>query len=220
MTSEIMQSAGTARRILIVEPFSLIRTCLRALLSGPAEQWVVEEAADAHEALHMLERLRPDLVLVNVHGRGGYGSDVIRKFKERRPEARILAVLADAGEHHAHACTMAGADAYLYATATRDELRSAASTLLEHGGTLGPPGRCVGGAIVTDTPWPCPAALTRREQEVLELVANGHSTKAVASCLKVSLSTAQRHRYNMMTKLGLHNAAAVTAYFLRNKHVH
>jgi DNA-binding NarL/FixJ family response regulator len=129
------------------------------------------------------------------------------------PDTRILAVLAHESDEYADECAGAGADGAVFFTATRDEFAAVADNLLTAPAAMtslnGHSKNGTGDTVAKPRP-----RLTIREMQVLEHIAKGLSSKAIAAVLNVSVSTVQRHRFSLMTKLDLHNAAALTAYVL------
>ena len=210
-------SYGSSPRILVVEPLTLVRTCLTTMMSQIAGP--VDEAETACQAFSMAAAVSPELVLLDVRAAKWEAGAVIRKFKQRFPEVRILAMLAQESDHYADECAGAGADACIFFTATRDELAAVANSLLA--GPLAKPAnlhnrraRDGGGDARPETQ----ARLTARENQVLGHIAQGLSSREIAALLGVSVSTVQRHRFSLMSKLRLHNAASLTAYFMtRNR---
>ncbi len=198
------------RRILVVEPLNLVRTCLTALMTevaGPAD-----EAETACQAFSMAVADNPRLVLFDVRAAKWDGCAVIRKFKHALPDTRVIAMLAQQSEQYADECVAAGADGCVFFTDTRDELSAMAHNLLTAPRMAALNGHARNGTG-DGAPRPRPH-LTVRETQVLERIAKGLSSKAIATVLNVSVATVQRHRFTLMTKLGLHNAAALTVYFL------
>lgn len=207
-------------RILIVEDHALVRAGLQALLSQDPEFQIVGEADNGRDAVRAVGELKPHVVLMDLTMPGMNGMEAILDIKRRYPQVRVLVLTLHKTEEFVLASLRAGADGYILKEATPGELRSAVHTVAS-GKTyvsrdlLGKvisedPGR--GSAPATNGVW---NTLTHREREVLKLVAEGKSNKDIAEFLFLSAKTVEKHRAKLMAKLGMHNAAALTAYAIQ-----
>ena len=204
-------------RIVIVEDHRILREGLRALLNARPEFQVVGEAGDGLEAVRCIQTLTPDLVLMDISMPKMSGLDAIREIKKQRPETKIITLTVHRTEEYILATLDAGADGYLLKDASHDELLMALESVLEGKRYLSPgvSEKVIEGylegkkTIKTRSSWD---TLTQREREILKLIAEGHRNKEIADYLCVSLKTVEKHRANLMKKLGLHNAAALTAF--------
>ena len=207
------------RRILIVEDHTLLRAGLTALLLQDPELEIVGELENGRDAVRSIAQLNPHLVLMDLSMPGMNGIEAISDIKRRHPHTRILVLTAHKTEEYIHASLRAGADGYMLKDATHDELRLAIHSVLNGktylspdisskviNGYLGTGGNGNGNAV---SPWD---TLTHRERGILKLVAEGNSSKLIADYLCISLKTVEKHRSNLMKKLDLHNASALTAY--------
>jgi len=205
------------QRVLIVDDHTLLRAGLRALLAQDPSIEIVGEAADGRDAVRAVGQLAPHLVLMDLTMPGMNGIEAVTEIKRRYPEVRILVMTLHKTEDFIHASLKAGADGYILKDSTQEELRVAIRSVL-HGktylsmdvsgkvvsGYLGG-GKSSSGSSVFDT-------LTHREREILKLVAEGKSNKAIAEFLSLSVKTVEKHRSNLMSKLDVHNAAGLTAF--------
>ena len=206
------------KKILIAEDHTLLRTGLRIMLSQEPDLEVVGEADNGKDAILAVGRLHPDLVLMDHTMPGTNGMEAITEIKKRFPETRILVLTIHKTEEYIQEALRAGAEGYVLKDSSQDELRSAIRSVLSGRSFLSPDvsdtvihGYLSGGKPTTSssTAW---ERLTQREREVLKLVAEGHGNKHIATYLSLSVKTVEKHRSNLMRKLGLHNAASLTAY--------
>jgi len=204
-------------RILIVDDHTLFRAGVRALLTQDPSIEVVGEAENGRDAIRAVGQLSPHLVLMDLTMPEMNGIEAVTEIKRRYPEVRVLVMTLHKAEDYIHASLKAGADGYILKDATQEELRAAIRSVLQGktylsmdvsakvvSGYLGG-GKSSGASSVYDS-------LTHREREVLKLVAEGKSNKYIAEFLNLSVKTVEKHRSNLMAKLGVHNASGLTAY--------
>jgi len=204
-------------RIVIAEDHTILREGLRALLSSQEHLEVVGEAGDGREAIRQVEELTPDLILMDLSMPKMNGVEAIREIRRRVPETRILALTVHKAEEFILEVLQAGADGYIPKDASSNELMMAIKSVLLGKRYLSP---SVSNVVIEGylesrrtsesiTPWD---KLTKREREILKLIAEGHKNKEIADFLCISVKTVEKHRANLMKKLDLHSAAALTAY--------
>ena len=206
--------------IIIAEDHTIIREGLRALLASHPEFEIVGEAADGREAIRSVERLRPDLVLMDLSMPKMNGIAAIREIKKRFPHTKILALTVHKTEEYVLAALEAGSNGYLLKDATHEELEMAIRNVL-----AGKPYLCpdISGSVIqgylegqkSTREATLLETLTVREQEVLQLIAEGYKNKEIAELLFISVKTVDTHRTNLMRKLDLHSAAALTAFAIQ-----
>jgi DNA-binding NarL/FixJ family response regulator len=204
-------------RIVIAEDHTILREGLRSLLSSHPDFEIVGEAEDGREAIRCVENLSPDLVLMDLSMPRMNGMGAIREIKKRFPETKILALTVHKTEEYVLATLEAGSDGYLLKDATHEELVIAIRSVLKGKPYLSPgiSDRVIEGYLegqkfvrsstLLDT-------LTPREQEILQLIAEGYKNKEISEHLCISIKTVDKHRTNLMQKLDLHNASALTAF--------
>lgn len=206
------------KRILLVEDHTILRAGMRALLAQDAEFEVVGEADNGRDAILAASRLKPDVILMDISMPGINGIEACREIRRRDTDIRILILTIYKTEEYIHESLKAGASGYILKDAGPEELRTAIRTISGGKvyispdiasqvvtGFVGPKGGTSGLASPWDT-------LTARERQVLKLVAEGNSNKYIAEHLCLSVKTVEKHRSNLMTKLNLHNASALTSY--------
>jgi DNA-binding NarL/FixJ family response regulator len=207
-------------RIVIVEDHTILREGLRALLSTEPQFDVVGEAADGRAAMRLCEDLVPDLVLMDLSMPRMHGFEAIKEIKRQSPEVKIIALTVHKTDEYILATLQAGADGYVLKDATHSELVMAIGNVLKGKRYLSPgiSEKVIEGylegkeTLRTRSAWD---TLTRREREILKLIAEGYKNKEVADYLYISLKTVEKHRANLMKKLDLqdlHNAAELTAF--------
>jgi two-component system response regulator NreC len=211
---------GKKKQILIVEDHTILREGLRSLLSGHDEFEIIGEAPDGREGIRFVEKLQPDIVLMDLSLPRMDGVNAIREIKRQNPKIKILALTVHRTEEYILATLEAGADGYLLKDATHAELIKAMQIILEGDRYLCP---AISGQIVdsylrgrkTEKPQSVYDTLTPREKEVLKLIGEGYKNKEIAEQLFISIKTVEKHRSNLMEKLQLHNSAAVTSYAIK-----
>ena len=201
--------------IVLAEDHTILREGLRSLLSSEPELRVVGEAKDGREAIRRVEQLEPDLILMDLSMPKMNGVEAIREIKNRIPETRVLALTVHKAEEFVLEVLKAGADGYVLKDASSEELVMAIRSVLGGQRYLSPAVSqmviegYLAGRKTCESPWD---TLTKREREILKLIAEGHKNKEIADYLYISVKTVEKHRANLMKKLDLHSAAALTAY--------
>jgi DNA-binding NarL/FixJ family response regulator len=211
---------GQGHRVIIVEDHTILRDGLRSLLESHSEFQIVGEASDGREAVRVVERLQPDLALMDLSMPRMDGIEAIREIKKQWPKTRVLALTVHNTEEYIMATLEAGADGYLLKDATHTELINAVRIVLSGNRYLCPgisekiiEGYLQGRKITkTQSVW---ETLTPREREILKLIGEGYKNKEIAEHLFISVKTVEKHRSNLMEKLQLHNSATLTAYALK-----
>ena len=204
-------------RIVITEDHTILREGLRALLSAEPQFDVVGEAEDGRAAIRLCEDLMPDLALMDLSMPRMHGFEAIKEIKRQSPDVKIIALTVHKTDEYILATLQAGADGYVLKDATHSELVMAIKNVLRGKRYLSPgiSEKVIEGylegkeTLRTRSAWD---TLTRREREILKLIAEGYKNKEVADYLCISLKTVEKHRANLMKKLDLHNAAELTAF--------
>ncbi len=205
-------------RVLIVDDHPVVRQGLRSFLSTREGIEVVGEADDGEAALVEVERLQPDVVLMDLVMPGGGGVSAIRRIAELYPEVRALVLTSFSSEDDVIPAVAAGAAGYLLKDVAPRELEAAVRAVHRREGLLSPQvvsrvmEEVARGAI---SPSPL-AELTPRELEVLRLLAGGRSNKALAAELFVSERTVKTHVSNILAKLRLSDRTQAALWAVRN----
>jgi DNA-binding NarL/FixJ family response regulator len=209
----------TVIRILIADDHDVVRKGIRALLEGHEGWTICGEAVTGREAVREATLSLPDLVVLDVAMPEMNGLEAARQIHRAVPTAKILVLTVHEMEQLAYEFVEAGARGYLLKADTGRMLVDAVNTLL-HGGTYFS-GRLQGIADDLDAPGAgpiaAPARLTRREREVLQLLAEGKSNKEIGTALRISTKTAETHRARVMAKLHVHSIAELVRYAIRNQ---
>jgi DNA-binding NarL/FixJ family response regulator len=220
MGGQILTS-NKVHNILIVDDHALMRNGLEAMLESEAGYEVVGVASDGMSAMRAVTELQPDIVMMDLTMPRTSGIDAIVKIKRQYPQIKIIALTFHKEDKYIHATLEAGADAYVLKDDSRTELFSALACVANGKSYLSPSivdkvmaGYISGGDASSSEPsW---EVLTRREREVIKLIAEGKRTKEIATYLSLSPKTIEKHRTNLMRKLDLHNVSAVTVYAIKN----
>ncbi len=207
-------------KIILAEDHTILREGLKALLSSDPQFEIIGEAADGREAVRCVEKLGPNLILMDLSMPRMSGMEAIREIKKRCPDTRIIALTVHKTDEYLHTSLQAGADGYVLKDATHDELVLAIKKVMKGQSYLSPgvSEKVIEGYLegkesaLSDSPWD---TLSPREREVLKLIAEGYKNKEIADDLCISLKTVEKHRANLMKKLDLHNAAALTVYAMQ-----
>ncbi len=207
-------------RLLLVDDHEVVRTGLRMLLESQADIQILAEASTAAEALQLAAELKPDVVVMDITLPDMSGIEATRHLKERQPEIAVVALTIHEDEQYFFEMLQAGASGYVPKRAAPEDLISAIRAAFAGEIYLYP---SLAKALVSDylgrsrtSPEQASLeALTPREEEVLELLAEGLSNDEIAERLVISRHTVARHRENLMSKLNLHNRGELVKYAIR-----
>jgi RNA polymerase sigma factor (sigma-70 family) len=208
---------NTKSKIVLAEDHTILREGLKSLLSSSQDFEVIGEAADGREAIRCVEKLKPDLILIDLSMPRMNGMEAIREIRRISKEVKILVLTVHKSEEYVLATFKAGADGYVLKDATHEELLMAIQSVLKGRNYISPEisekvleGYLEGRKrLKSQTAW---ETLTPREREILKLIAEGYKNKEIAEELCISVKTVEKHRSNLMEKLNLHNVQALTAF--------
>jgi DNA-binding NarL/FixJ family response regulator len=203
--------------VLLADDHALVRSGIRALLESVPEVEVVGEAANGIEALRLIEERRPDVALMNISMPELNGLETTERAARDHPRTRILIFSMHADEEYVRRALFVGAAGYLVKSADRRELELAVRAVARGEGWLSP---AVSNAVVAalsrrDAVTGSFELLTSRQREVLQLIAEGHSTKEIATRLRLSPKTVESHRAQLMQRLGVRSVAGLVRCAMR-----
>lgn len=205
--------------IILADDHNIVRQSLRLLLEAEADFEVVGEAADGLEVLGLVERLHPDVLVLDLMMPGINGLEVTWQVRQSYPETRVIILSMHANEAYVLAALRNGADGYVLKDASAEDLLQAVREVALGRRYLSPPFSQLSLEKYLEktqsTAVDIQDALTAREREVLHLAADGHTSAEIAGLLSISPRTAETHRANMMRKLGLHAQADLIRYALQ-----
>jgi DNA-binding NarL/FixJ family response regulator len=201
-------SQTTPIRVLLVDDHPVVRGGLRLVLTAGDAVAVVGEAETGREAIRLAGELAPDVAVVDLGLPDISGLDVTRAIRAGLPSTRILIVTMYDEEEYILGVLEAGADGYLLKQSPGDELRSAVVRIHAGERVLHPRALQALIARATSRPAPPVEALSEREREVLQLLADGGTSKEIAVALGLRPKTIENHRARILDKLGAANSAA------------
>jgi DNA-binding NarL/FixJ family response regulator len=205
-------------RILLADDHALVRAGLRALIEEMLGMEVVGEAEDGDEALRLIGELHPDVALVDISMPNLNGLEVATRASSNHPRTRVVMLSMHAFEEYVHRALVAGAAGYLLKNADKGELEQALRCVARGQNWLSPSiSKSVVDALVRgDRPAGGPfEILSPRQREILQLIAEGRSTKEIAQHLDLSVKTVETHRTELMERLGIHGVAGLVRYAIR-----
>ena len=213
-----MSPVATPVRVVLAEDHRLVREGLRAILESNSEFTVVGEAVDGHESVAVVERLQPDILLLDVQMPGRSGLDALRDLADRPHSAKILLVTASIDREDITAALQLGARGIVLKESASDALLAAIRTVLAGGLWLGD-------AAVSELTSPeRPRArqdkstfgLTPREREILESITAGLSNREIATALSLSEQTVKHHLSSIFDKTGTSSRLELALFAVRN----
>jgi len=204
--------------VLLADDHEIVRVGLRALIERLGGMAVVAEADSGRAAVQLAKKLKPAVVLMDISMPDLNGVDATRQMVAAAPGVKVIALSMHADTRYVAGMLQAGARGYLLKDSVADEIGRAVQAVLAGEVYLA---RKIAGVVVQDyvqrlaSEEGASSPLTGREREVLQLVAEGRSTKGIAAHLHVSIKTIETHRSQIMDKLDLHSVAELTKYAIR-----
>ena len=212
-------------RIFIVEDHPIFREALISLLHQDEELDIVDSEGDAQVAVKRIHDLKPDVVITDLSMPRLRGQQLIETITKRHPEIKTIVLTMHKSEEHVRSSLDAGANAYVLKDDTHQDLVVAIHSVMKGKSYLSP-GICaniVHGYLGSSDQSPAVTTnkqiLTKRERQIIKLIAEGESNSAIAALLSISSKTVEKHRSNIMKKLGLHNTASLTKYAIENNYL-
>lgn len=211
------------RRVLLVDDHALVRAGLKALIAGFPGFEVVGEASDGREALMQARALEPDIVVMDIAMPGLNGFDAAARLRRSLPGCAILILSMHAVERYVIEAFQAGASGYVIKDAAPEELELALVEIARGRRYLSsslPSGladdrvRPASGRVPPVAPGGA-GVLTSRQREILQLIAEGRSTREIGDRLCISIKTVETHRAQLMQRLGIFDVAGLTRHAIR-----
>lgn len=206
-------------KILLVDDHAMMRDGLRAVLTGHDDLQVVGEATDGAEAVAKVASLHPDIVVMDISMPGLSGIEATRQVLAESPTTRVIGLSMHNDRRYVRAMFQAGAVGYLLKSAASEELIHAIRAVAERRVYVSPgvAEQVVDGFVGREPgATPSPMSLSGREREVLQLIADGKTSKEIAAAMTVAVSTVETYRKQIMDKLGLRTVAELTKYAVRH----
>ena len=210
----------TKIKVVVADDHPIVREGVRMILAKERDIEVVGEAADGEQALQLVERVRPDVVIMDISMPGMGGIEATQKVRERYPKVSVLVLTMHEDESYVFQLLRAGASGYVLKRAAAQDLVHAVRAAARGEAFLYP---SVARKVVEDYLKRVEAGegrerydgLTAREKEVLTLIAEGFTNQQIAEKLFISIKTVQTHRAHIMEKLGLHDRTELVRYAIR-----
>jgi DNA-binding NarL/FixJ family response regulator len=202
-------------RMLLVDDHQLLRAGIKALLAGILTIQIVGETGDGREAVRLAAQQRPDVILMDISLPGLNGLEATRQIVAEHQDIRVIVLSMHIGDEHVLRALRAGASGYISKGSSPHELELAITAVARGEIFLSP---SVSGHVVqaylrgTVNKTSALEQLTPRQREVLQLVAEGHSTKNIARTLDTSFKTIDSHRSALMDRLGIHDVTGLVRY--------
>lgn len=213
-------SGPAALRVFIADDHPVVLAGIRSLLSGDPEVEIAGEARDGITALQMAIELKPAIMVLDLSMPGLNGVDVARQLLAQQPECKVVVLTVHEDRSYLRKLMEVGAAGYVLKRSVAEDLLRAIYAVAAGGIYLDP---AVAGQAIDRTPnWPSePAAggaeLSEREVEVLRLTAVGHSNKAIATLLQISVKSIETYKARAMDKLGFHSRVELVGYAVEKR---
>jgi DNA-binding NarL/FixJ family response regulator len=204
-------------RVVLADDHALVRAGIRALVQNVAGVEVLAEASDGRDALALIKTHQPDVVLMDISMSGLNGLEATARIAKEYPDVRVIILSAHANEEYVFQALRTGAAGYLLKDAGTAELELAIKAVARGDTYLSPAAsrhladymrRTGGEANAVDV-------LTPRQREILQLIAEGQTTKEIARTLHISVKTVETHRMQLMERLNIHDVAGLVRYAVR-----
>ena len=209
-------------RVLITDDHAMFRQGVRTLLTAEPDLEVAGEARDAAEAVNLSRQSRPDVVLMDIGMTGMSSFEATRVIRKERPETRVVFLSMYDDDEYLAECVSIGASGYILKESPAEQLLTAIREVHRGGSYLSPrlltrlvdDFRTQGREPIRQ---PRFGTLTKREREILKMLAEGQSVKEIATTFELSVKTVEAHKFNLMRKLDIHNKAQLVQYAIQKK---
>jgi two-component system response regulator NreC len=206
---------------VLADDHTILRDGIRALLEDQPDMLVVGEAEDGRQTVQLTHELRPEIVLMDIGMPLLNGLEATRQIKRDHPDIQVLVLTMHENEEYIREVLAAGASGYVLKQAAASELVAAIRAVHRGEAVLSP---AITRVVIQDylrseaaQPITASNELTSREREVLQLIAEGHTSKEIAEMLFLSVKTVQAHRTSLMQKLDLHDRGDLIKYAIQKK---
>ena len=202
-------------RILLADDHDVVRRGLRTLLEATPGFEICGEARTGREAVLKTQELQPDVIVMDISMPDLNGLDATLQIRKLMPYAKVVIISQHDSEELVRQVVNVGARAYVRKTDSERDLVGAVTSVCQHQSFVDPRGN----ELITQRDASQSSfrqSLTGREREVVQLLAEGKSSKETAAALKISVKTAETHRANIMRKLNLHSVSDLVRYAIRN----
>jgi len=211
--------SNTPIRIILADDHQIVRQGLRMLLEAEPDMKVIAEACNGREVLKQAQELLPDVVIMDITMPELNGIEATRQILSIAPRIKVIALSMNADSRFVLNMFKSGVSGYLLKECSQGELVKAIRIVIKGNTYLGPG---ISDIVIKDSlsHWQTKdgsvfSTLSAKEREVLQLMAEGKTTKQIAEGLYVSVKTTEAHRKNIMDKLGIHSIAELTKYAIR-----
>jgi DNA-binding NarL/FixJ family response regulator len=210
-------------RVLVVDDHDVVREGLCNLLAAQKQWQVCGEAASGSEAVEKTHQLRPDIVVLDFAMPDGDGLEATREIRKKHPQTEVLMLTVHNSEALIKEAFLAGAKAFVVKTETRRYLLPALENLGRHEPFFtSTASRVVLKELLRSGDHPGRArrsskGLTRRERQIVRLIAEGKASKEIAAKLEISVRTVEAHRANLMRRLDIHSVGGLVRYAIQHK---
>lgn len=206
------------KTVAIIEDQTAIREMVSQAVIDPETFEVILQSGDGQAGCEACLELKPDFVILDVMLPSLNGADILRRFRQELPDTQVLIFSGYQSPSLVRELLQAGAHGFVEKSAPLSELRKGVEIVASGGSYFGPEVALLLREAMAD-----PRSgesgvnvLTKREREILQLIAESHSTREIATKLDISVKTAENHRTNLMRKLDLHDVASLTRYAINN----
>ena len=210
-------------KILLTDDHTLFRQGIRTLLGPETDMEVIGEAGSGMDAVAMAHELRPDVVLMDIGMPGMSSFEATRLIRKERPETKVVFLSMYDDEDYLAECVDIGGSGYVLKDSPADQLVMAIREVSRGGSYLSPRllSRLVDDFRMQGRGGPARqprfGTLTKREREILKMLAEGKSVKEIAGSFELSVKTVEAHKFNLMRKLDIHNKAQLVQYAIQKK---